>query len=318
MTVRFGFSLQGRGVLAGREAITTLAKRAEALGYDSVWVTDRMLIPVQSRSAYPYSPTGAFPLGPDEPWLEPLTAVTYLATITERINVGTSVLVIPYRNPIFTAKALATADYLSGGRVILGAGVGWWQEEFAALGVPFEDRAPRTVEYLKIMKEIWTKPRVAFEGRFARIAEAGGVRPHPARQPHIPIWIGGHSEAALRRVVEVGDGWHPLGLRPPVSLYPPEMAARVRRLRDVAAAAGRDPATITISFKAPLKFQEAVAAGRAPLSGSPREIVEDLQAYVAAGVQHFVLDFSVPTLPEMRDVLERFAVDVRPQAGGAP
>ncbi|KRT66588.1 MAG: luciferase-like protein, partial [Candidatus Rokubacteria bacterium CSP1-6] len=262
--------------------------------------------------------TGAFPLGPDEPWLEPLTAVTYLATITERINVGTSVLVIPYRNPIFTAKALATADYLSGGRVILGAGVGWWREEFAALGVPFEDRAPRTVEYLKIMKEIWTKPRVAFEGRFARIAEAGGVRPHPARQPHIPIWIGGHSEAALRRVVEVGDGWHPLGLRPPVSLYPPEMAARVRRLRDVAAAAGRDPATITISFKAPLKFQEAVAAGRAPLSGSPREIVEDLQAYVAAGVQHFVLDFSVPTLPEMRDVLERFAVDVRPQAGGAP
>ena len=318
MTVRFGFSLQGRGVLAGREAITTLAKRAEALGYDSVWVTDRLLIPVQSRSAYPYSPTGAFPLGPDEPWLEPLTAVTYLATITERINVGTSVLVIPYRNPIFTAKALATADYLSGGRVILGAGVGWWQEEFAALGVPFEDRAPRTVEYLKIMKEIWTKPRVAFEGRFARIAEAGGVRPHPARQPHIPIWIGGHSEAALRRVVEVGDGWHPLGLRPPVSLYPPEMAARVRRLRDMAAAAGRDPATITISFKAPLKFQEAVAAGRAPLSGSPREIVEDLQAYVAAGVQHFVLDFSVPTLPEMRDVLERFAVDVRPQAGGAP
>jgi len=318
MTVRFGFSLQGRGVLAGREAITTLAKRAEALGYDSVWVTDRMLIPVQSRSAYPYSPTGAFPLGPDEPWLEPLTAVTYLATITERINVGTSVLVIPYRNPIFTAKALATADYLSGGRVILGAGVGWWQEEFAALGVPFEDRAPRTVEYLKIMKEIWTKPRVVFDGRFARIAEAGGVRPHPARQPHIPIWIGGHSEAALRRTVEVGDGWHPLGLRPPVSLHPPEMAARVRRLRDMATAAGRDPATITISFKAPLKFQEAVAAGRAPLSGSPREIVEDLQAYVAAGVQHFVLDFSVPTLPEMRDVLERFAVDVRPQAGGAP
>jgi len=318
MTVRFGFSLQGRGVLAGREAITTLAKRAEALDYDSVWVTDRLLIPVQSRSAYPYSPTGAFPLGPDEPWLEPLTAVTYLATITERINVGTSVLVIPYRNPIFTAKALATADYLSGGRVILGAGIGWWREEFAALGVPFEDRAARTVEYLRIMKEIWTKPRVAFEGRFARIAEAGGVRPHPARQPHIPIWIGGHSEAALRRTVEVGDGWHPLGLRPPVSLHPPEMAARVRRLRDMATAAGRDPATITISFKAPLKFQEAVAAGRAPLSGSPREIVEDLQAYVAAGVQHFVLDFSVPTLPEMRDVLERFAVDVRPQAGGAP
>ncbi|MBI3030298.1 MAG: LLM class F420-dependent oxidoreductase [Candidatus Rokubacteria bacterium] len=313
MIAKIGFSLTGRGPLADREAITTLAKRADALGYDSIWVTDRLLIPVQSGSRYPYSPTGAFPLGPDEPWLEALSAVTYLAAITQRIHVGTSVLVIPYRNPVHTAKALATADYLSGGRVILGAGVGWWREEFAALGVPFEDRAARTVEYLRIMKEIWTKPRVAFDGRFARIAEAGGVRPHPARQPHIPIWIGGHSEAALRRTVEVGDGWHPLGLRPPVSLHPPEMAARVRRLRDMAAAAGRDPATITISFKAPLKFQETAVAGRAPLSGSPPEIVEDLQAYMAAGVQHFVLDFSVPTPSEMGDVLERFAAEVRPR-----
>ena len=318
MTVRFGFSLQGRGVLAGREGITTLAKRAEALGYDSVWVTDRMLIPVRSRSAYPYSPTGAFPLGPDEPWLEPLTAVTYLASITERINVGTSVLVIPYRNPIFTAKALATADYLSGGRVILGAGIGWWREEFAALGVPFEDRAARTVEYLRIMKEIWTKPRVAFEGRFARIAEAGGVLPHPARQPHIPIWIGGHSDAALRRVVAVGDGWHPLGLRPPVALHPPELTAKVRQLSDMARAAGRDPAAITISFKAPLKFEAAAGAARPPLSGSPPQIVEDLRAYVAAGVQHFVLDFSVGTVPAMLEVLERFAGEVRPRVGEAP
>ncbi len=312
MTIHFGFSLQGRGVLAGREAITRLARRADALGYDSIWVTDRMLIPVESHSAYPYSPTGAFPLGPDEPWLEPLTAVTYLASITERINVGTSVLVIPYRNPVFTAKALATADYLSGGRVILGAGVGWWREEFTALGIPFEDRAARTVEYLRIMKEIWTKPRIAFEGRFARIAEAGGVRPHPARQPHIPIWIGGHSDAALRRVVAVGDAWHPLGLRPPVSLHPPEMATKVRQLRDMAAAAGRDPSSITISFKAPLKFEEAPGT-RAPLAGSPSQIVEDLQAYVAAGVRHFVLDFSVPAVPAMLDVLERFAADVRPK-----
>jgi hypothetical protein len=125
MTIRFGFSLTGRGVLAGREAITTLAQRADALGYDSVFVTDRMLIPVASTAAYPYSSTGAFPLGPDEPWLESLTAVTYLVTVTRRVRVGTSVLVIPYRNPVFTARALATADYLSGGRVILGAGIGW-------------------------------------------------------------------------------------------------------------------------------------------------------------------------------------------------
>ncbi len=313
MTIRFGFSLTGRGLLADREAITTLARRAEALGYDSIWVTDRLLIPVESRSPYPYSPTGAFPLGPDEPWLEPLTAVTYLATITERISVGTSVLVIPYRNPVVTAKALATADYLSNGRIILGAGVGWWREEFAALGVPFEDRAARTLEYLRVMKEIWTRPRVAFDGRFVRIAEAGGVRPHPAREPHIPIWIGGHSDAALRRVVAVGDGWHPLGLRPPAALYPDELAAKVRRLRDMAVAAGRDPVAITISFKAPLRLEEAAGSARVPLSGAPSQVVEDLGAYVAAGVQHFVLDFSVTTLPAMLEVLERFAAEVRPR-----
>ncbi len=312
MTVRFGFSLQGRGALADREALGTLAGRAEALGYDSIFVTDRMLIPTKSSSSYPYSPTGAFPLGPDEPWLEALTAVTWLATITQRIHVGTSVLVIPYRNPVQTARALATADYLSGGRVILGAGIGWWREEFEAVGVPFEERAARTMESLRIMKEIWTKPRVTFEGKFWRIAEAGGVRPHPAHQPHIPIWIGGHTEAALKRVVAAADGWHPLGLRPPVTLYPPEMAHAVGRLRDMATRAGRDPRTITITFKGPLKLDASAPKDRTPLTGSPAQIVEDLSAYVAAGVEHFVLDFSVPTVPEMLEVLERVAGDVRP------
>jgi probable F420-dependent oxidoreductase len=313
MTVRFGFSVQGRGALADREALGTLARRADALGYDSIFVSDRMLIPIASTSGYPYSPTGAFPLGPDEPWLEALTAVTWLATITERIHVGTSVLIVPYRNPVFTARALATADYLSGGRVILGAGIGWWREEFEAVGVPFAERAARTVESLRIMKEIWTKPRVAFEGRFWRIAEAGGVRPHPAQRPHIPIWIGGHSEAALRRVVAIGDGWHPLGLRPPVALHPPEMAAAVRHLQDLAVAAKRDPREITITFKGPVKLDPAAPKNRVPLTGSPAQIVEDLSAYVLAGVEHFVLDFSVPTVSEMLDVLERFAADVRPK-----
>jgi len=237
--------------------------------------------------------------------------VTWLATITQRIHVGVSVLVIPYRNPVFTARALATADYLSGGRVILGAGIGWWREEFDALGVPFEDRAALTMESLRIMKEIWTKPRLAFEGRFWRVPEAGGVRPYPVQKPHIPIWIGGHSEAALKRVVTIADAWHPLGLRQPVALHPPEMAAAVRRLRAFASAAGRNPRDITITFKGPVKLDPAAPKDRTPLTGSPAQIVEDLSAYVAAGVEHFVLDFSVATVPEMHDVLERFAADIR-------
>jgi alkanesulfonate monooxygenase SsuD/methylene tetrahydromethanopterin reductase-like flavin-dependent oxidoreductase (luciferase family) len=168
------------------------------------------------------------------------------------------------------------------------------------------------------MKEIWTKPRVAFQGRFVRVAEAGGVRPHPARRGGIPIWIGGHSEAALRRVVAVGDGWHPLGLRPPVTLHPPELAVKIRQLTDMAVVAGRDPAAITISFKAPLRFEDAAGAPRTALSGSPPEIVEDLRAYVAVGVQHFVLDFSVTTVPAMLEVLERFAAHVRPRVLDPP
>jgi probable F420-dependent oxidoreductase len=318
MRACFGFSLQGRGRLADREALTTLARRAEALGYDSVFVTDRLLIPAAGTTAYPYSPTGAFPLGPDEPWLEPLTAVTYLAAVTARIRIGTSVLVIPYRNPVVTAKALATADHLSGGRIILGAGIGWWREEFAALGVPFGDRAARTVEALRLMKEIWTRPRVRVEGRFGHVAEAGGTGPRPVQRPHIPIWIGGHGLAALRRVVEVADGWHPLGLRPPVGLHPSELAAAVRRLHDMAAAAGRDPQALTIAFKAPLRFDPAAPRERTPLAGSPEQIAEDLSAYVAAGVDHFVLDFSVPTVPEMLEVLDRVAADVRPRVTALP
>lgn len=171
------------------------------------------------------------------------------------------------------------------------------------------------------MKEVWTRPRIAFEGRFARIPASGGVRPHPVQRPHIPIWIGGHSQAALRRVAEIGDGWHPIGLRPPVSLLPAEMAARVGRLRDVASERGRDPAAITISFKAPLRLDGTgraapAASPRTPLSGSPSQVAEDIHAYAEAGVQHFVFDFTVTTLPGMLEVLERFAAEVRPRVRG--
>src|SRR5439155_22741372 len=182
---------------------------------------------------------------------------------------------------------------------------GWWRGGFGGLGARFAHRAARTVEYLRLMREIWTKSRVVFEGRFARISEAGGVRPHPVQRPHIPIWIGGHSEAALRGVVEIADGWHPLGLRPPVTLYPAEMAAAVRRLRDMAAAAGRDPGTITITFKGPLKFDAGAGTDRAPLTGSAAQIAEDLSAYVAAGGAHLVLAFSGPTRPGVPGVLAR-------------
>lgn len=313
---KFGFSLQGRGALADRDTITSVAVRADALGYDSIWVTDRLLIPVTTSAVYPYAQSGTFPIGPDEPWLEPLTALTYLAGVTRRITIGTSVLVIPYRHPVITAKALATLDYLCGGRVILGAGAGWLPEEFGIAGAPFEQRGAMTLEYLRVMKAIWTGSRVAFEGRFVHIPESGGVRPHPVQRPHIPIWIGGHSDAALRRVVEIGDGWHPLGLRPPVRLDPAEMTERIKTLRALAAGAGRNPHDITISFKAPLRLDDRAGGGRSPLAGPPAKIAEDVAAYVAAGVEHFVFDFPSPALADVLGTLERFAAEVRPRMRG--
>ena len=313
MKINFGFSLQGRGALADRDTITAVAKRADALEYDSIWVTDRLLIPVHAAASYPYSESGRLPIGPDEPWLEPLTALTYLATVTQRIKVGTSVLVVPYRHPVTTAKALATLDYLSQGRVIFGAGAGWFKEEFGIAGAPFERRGAMTIEYLRVMRAIWSGPRVAFEGRFITIPESGGVRPHPVQRPSIPIWIGGHSDAALRRVVEIADGWHPLGLRPPVRLEPDEMADRVKTLRDLATGAGRDPHDITISFKAPLRLDDRAGAGAPRLAGPPAKIADDLAAYAGVGVEHFVFDFPSAALPDMFEVLERFAAEVRPR-----
>src|SRR5581483_2641743 len=217
---------------------------------------------------------------------------------------------------VHVAKALATADYLSGGRVIVGAGIGWWPEEFAALGVPFADRAARTLEYLQVMRRIWTASRLEFHGRFVHVPGAGGLGPPPVQRPHPPIWIGGHSEGALRRVVAVGDGWHPLGLRPPVRLEPAALARKVAHLRALAAEAGRDPAALTIAFKAPLRLEPAAGPDRPLLTGSPAQVAEDLHAYVAAGVQHFVLDFTVTSVPEMLEVLERVAADVRPRVAG--
>lgn len=153
---------------------------------------------------------------------------------------------------------------------------------------------------------------IQFAGRDWQVRQAGGMRPQPVQRPHIPIWIGGHSDAALRRVVEVADGWHPLGLRPPVALHPTELAERARRLAKLAAAAGRDPRELVIAFKAPFAFREDAGRDRPPLTGSPAQIVEDLQAYVAAGVRHFVLDFAVPVPAHMVEAMERLAADVRP------
>lgn len=316
--MEFGFSLPGRGPLADPDVVLKLAAKAEALRYSSLFVTDHVVLPASTtRSIYPYSPSGQFPGGSRQDYLEPLMMLSHLAHATRKARLGTSVLVVPYRNPVLTAKMLATLDVLSEGRVILGAGTGWLREEFEALATPpFAERGRVTDEYLRLMRLVWTSDPVAFEGRYYRVRDVHAL-PKPIQLGGIPIWIGGHSEAALRRAGTLGDGWHPIGLRAPALLLPDEYAVKVKQIHAHAQAAGRDPRSITLSFRAPMEVRgrrDRAPAGDRPLfQGTADEVIGDVRRYQAVGVTHFVFD---PTRPDLKAALanmERFAEEVRPK-----
>ena len=316
--MEFGFSLPGRGPLAQPDQVLTIAVTAEKLRYSSVFVTDHIVLPASTaRSTYPYSPTGQFPGGSRQDYFEPLAMMAYLARATARLRLGTSVLVVPYRHPLLVAKMLATIDVLSKGRVILGAGVGWLREEFEAVGAPpFEDRGSVTDESLRLMRAAWSTDPVSFAGRHSKVQDIHAL-PKPAQRGGIPIWIGGHTDAAVRRAGRLGDGWHPIGQRPPAMLLPDEYAAKADRLRAAAREAGRDPASITLSLRVPMAVRPARAkapAGDRPLfQGTATDVAGDVQTYADLGVSHFVFDPTVPDLKEVLASMRRFAEDVRPK-----
>ncbi len=314
----FGFSLPGRGPLARPDVVLTIAARAEALRYDMLFVSDHVVLPVSAEaSVYPYSTTGQLPGGARQDYLEPLTMLAWLAHATRRVRLGTSVLVTPLRHPLLAAKMLAMIDVLSRGRLILGAGVGWLREEFEALEAPpFDQRGSVTDEALTLMRRAWTTDPLTFAGRHYRV-RAVHVLPKPVQRGGIPVWIGGHTDAALRRAGRLGDGWHPIGLRPPAMLLPDDYAARAKQVQTYAQQAGRDPGRITLTFRAPLEVRgarERSPGGDRPLlQGRAAQIVDDIRRYQDAGVTHFVFD---PVHPDLRSVLatmERFAEDVRPK-----
>lgn len=318
--MEFGFALPGRGPLATPDILLKIAARAEALRYASLFVTDHVVLPRSTaRSVYPYSPGGQFPGGTRQDYLEPLVLLGYLARATRRIRLGTSVLVVPYRHPLVTAKMLATLDVLAGGRLILGAGTGWLREEFEALGTPpFEARGRVTDEYLRLMRAAWTTDPVAFAGDYLRVEDVH-LLPKPRQAGGIPVWIGGHTPAALRRAGTLGDGWHPLGLRPPAGLAPDEYAARAKEVRRWAQQAGRNPDDVALTFRAPMEVRprraRAPGGDRPLLQGTADEVAADLRRYQAAGVSHVVFDHIRPDLRAVLDNMARFAEDVRPRLG---
>jgi len=287
----FGCHLPVYGPAANRATLIGFARRVEALGFDSVWVSDHVVIPYTIRSRYPYNATGDFPLPPATPFLEPLTALALVAGATERVRLGTSVLVLPHRHPVLLAKMLATLDALAPGRVILGAGVGWMREEIELLGAPYARRGAWSDEALRVIRTCWRDERPSFAGEFFRFDEIG-VEPRPARGT-LPIWIGGHTPAALRRVAELGDGWH--------AAFPDPAAMQkgLGQLRDACARAGRDFATLTLSARVGL-------AARRPSA----EVIAELRALRDLGVSHVVLESRARDAEEMGALYERFAREV--------
>ena len=310
--MRYGFYLPTRGPTASPEALETLVTRGEALGFSSVVIADHVVFPVAITSRYPYTVSGAFPGQGDA--LEQLPLMAFVAAKSRTLRLISSVMILPYRNPVVTAKMLATIDVLSRGRVTVGVGVGWLREEFEALGAPpFERRGAVSDEYLRIFKTLWTQDPASYRGEFYRF-ESIRCLPHPVQKPHPPIWVGGHSKAALRRVARLGDGWHPVGANPAVPLRPPELRGLLDELFRLTEAEGRDPSTLTISYKAPVYDPAPGAASgveRRPFSGGQQAITDDVATFAGLGVSELIFDFRSESLTESLERMERFAPILR-------
>src|ERR1700682_298304 len=228
--MRFGVTVPNYRKLASPENLVQVARRSEELGFDSLWVTDHVVVPEPYREMF----------GPTV--YDPLSVLAFLAAHTQRVELGTAVLVIPYRNPLVVAKQLATIDNLSNGRVVLGTGAGWAREEFEALGVPYDERGPITDEYLRAILELWTSESPPSKGLYVNSHNIHAEQ-RPVQQPHPPLLIGGYGKKAIRRAVAIGQGWFPDGM----SL--PDLDKAIGFMRQAAEEAGRDPASLSVTMR---------------------------------------------------------------------
>ena len=311
--MEYGFYLPNSGAGVEPKALSDIAKLGDRLGFFCMVMPDHVLQPNQVNSTYPYSLTGdileAGQSGDGE-WPEQITTLAYLAGITDQIKLVTSVMIIPYRNPILTAKMLSTLDMLSKGRLILGAGVGWMKEEFELLNTePFAERGAVTNEYLRAFIELWTSDNPTFEGKYVNFSDITFL-PKPVQKPHPPIWIGGQSKPAIRRAAQIGNAWHPVGAIPAAPLEPEELAENLALLHDYAEKAGRDPSQLQVSVKAPLYDSNNSDGSRRRFTGSPDEVRQDVQTYADVGVTHLIFDFRTADPHQTEDRMAQFSEEV--------
>ncbi len=295
--MQFGVWIPNCRHLATAEVIRSTALRAEQLGYDSVWVSDHVIVPnaqVPRIGACIY---------------DPLVTLAVIAGASERVRLGTTVLIVPYRNPVVTAKMISSLDALSGGRVIVGIGAGWLAEESAMLGAPFEERGPMTDEYLAAMQELWSSPAPSFSGKYTQF-DALQFEPKPVQKPYPPIWVGGHGRASLRRAAAAGAAWHP------INHSVADIQSGHAELKRLSAALGRShPPTITLrndtrvlrlGERAPMPLH-----GGRVLAAEPNALADQISELKAIGVEHLVLEFLAADSTDLGEQMTVFAEKVR-------
>jgi probable F420-dependent oxidoreductase len=261
--MKFGLRYCNTGRYVDPAQAVALAQAGEEAGFESVWTVEHTVVPGGYGSSYPYADSGKMAGGNDAiPLPDPLIWMAYVAAATKRIKLATGIMILPQHNPVVVAKQVATLDHMSGGRVLLGIGVGWLKEEFEALGVPFEDRGRRTDEYMLALRELWGSEKPTFNGKFVQFREAY-CRPQPVAK-HVPLIVGGHSEAAAKRAGRLGDGFFP-ARGAPVELF--DLA------RKAAKESGRDPAKLEITVSMP-------------------ETLDDLPKLAAMGVSRILVPVS--------------------------
>jgi len=293
--VRIGVSLLNNQGIENAHALVDMASRADELGFDSVWVHDHVF-----NAGHVLDRIGG------RPYYEPMTFLSFVAARTRRVRLGTSVLVLPYHNPVRLAKAAATLDVLCGGRLVMGVGVGLIEKEMQAMGTPFTERGAYTDEAIAVMRALWSSDEPRFAGKYYRF-EGMKFSPRPLQTPSIPLVIGGVSRAAIRRAARLGDGWQPLGLSPEA------LAQGIATLRDEARACGRDAAKIPVSIAMTLA---AARAGRHALGTGPSEIVKNARAYADVGVETLIISAGTSDPVEARAALEMVAREVLPAFRG--
>ena len=301
--MQFGISLP---ITMDGDALCRFAERVDSLGFESLWEGDHIVLPTGGTNQYPYTQDGSYVRPSDTANLEMMTVLSYVASHTKRIRIGSTVIILPYRNPIVQAKMFASLDVLTGGRVICGVGVGWLEKEFETLGVPYSERGPMSDEYLEVFKCLWTQENPEFHGRFYSF-DGIQFNPKPVQQPHIPIWVGGHTRRSIRRTVAYGDAWHP------TRQTPEYVAGLLPYLRQQAEAAGRNPGEITVSLKRNLHFTDLGIPDRSTtrsggaMIGTTQQVLDDVRRCGDLGIHQLTYDFLTNDADECIKSIEHFA-----------